>query len=86
MGGIDPSALSPVYKLTSSQSYYFTHRGKDKRIPVHHFEYLQNYANKNNIQASFWLIPDAYHVDAMFKYSEEYGIKMKNFFEKHLIN
>ena len=82
--GINPSDLSPANKLTSSQSYYFTHGQKDKRIPVHHYEYLLNYANKNNIQASFWLIPDAYHVDAMFKYPDEYGQKMKKFFEANL--
>jgi len=82
--GINPSDLSPANKLSSSQSYFFTHGQKDIRIPVHHYEYLLNYANKNNIQASFWLIPDAYHVDAMFKYPDEYGQKMKKFFEENL--
>jgi len=51
---------------------------------VHHFEYFQNYINKNNIEADFWLIPDAYHVDAMFKYSDEYSQRMKQFFEEEL--
>jgi dipeptidyl aminopeptidase/acylaminoacyl peptidase len=82
--GIDPSDLSPVYKLTSSQAYYFTHGQKDKRVPVHHFEFFQNYVSKNNIKANFWLIPDAYHVDAMLKYPEEYSLKMKQFFEENL--
>ena len=38
--GIDPSELSPTYKLTSSQSYFFTHGQKDKRVPVHHLEFF----------------------------------------------
>jgi len=82
--GIDPSDLSPAYKLTSSQSYYFTHGKKDKRVLAHHFEFFQNYISKKNIEADFWLIPDAYHVDAMLKYPDEYSEKMKQFFEKNL--
>ena len=39
---------------------------------------------ENNIKANFWIIPDAYHVDGMFINPEEYGIKMKEFFLKHL--
>ena len=71
--GIDPSDLSPAYKLTSSQSYYITHGQKDKRVPAHHFEFFQNYINNNNVDAEFWLIPDASHVDAMIKYPNEYS-------------
>ena len=41
---------------------------------------------KNNINADFWLVKDAYHVDAMLKYPEEYGLRMKKFFDKHLSN
>jgi len=82
--GIDPSDLSPAYKLTSSQSYYITHGQKDKRVPAHHFEFFQNYINNNNVDAEFWLIPDAYHVDAMIKYPDEYSEKMKQFFEENL--
>ena len=82
--GIDPSDLSPAYKLTSSQSYYITHGQKDKRVPVRHFEFFQNFISKNNIEAYFWLNPDAYHVDAMRKYPNEYSQKMKQFFEENL--
>ena len=39
---------------------------------------------KKNIEADFWLIPDAYHVDAMLKYPNEYSEKMKQFFEENL--
>ena len=38
----------------------------------------------NNIEANFWLIPNAYHVDAMLKYPDEYGQRMKQFFEENL--
>ena len=38
----------------------------------------------NNINAEFWLVNDAYHVDAMFKYPDEYSKRMKKFFEKNL--
>ena len=40
--------------------------------------------NTNNIEANFWLIPNAYHVDAMLKYPDEYGQRMKQFFEENL--
>jgi len=82
--GIDPTKLSPVFSLTRNQSYFFTHGDKDLRIPKHHFDFLIQYANKNNINAEFWLSENSYHVDAMFKYSEIYGLKMKQFFEKNL--
>ena len=51
---------------------------------MHHFEFFQNYISKKNIEADFWLIPDAYHVDAMLKYPDEYSEKMKQFFEENL--
>ena len=82
--GINPSNLSPAKKLTNNQFYYFTHGEKDKRIPFHHFKYFQNYSKNNKINSSFWKVPNAYHVDAMYKHPEEYSLKMKNFFEKHL--
>ena len=63
--------------MTNNQSYFFTHGFKDKRILFHHFEYFQSYVSEKNINADFWMIPDAYHVDAMFKYPDEYGYKMK---------
>ena len=82
--GVNPSNLSPAKKLLRDKSYFFTHGKKDKRIPVHHFEYIQKIAKKENIDSKFWLVEDAYHVDAMFKYPNEYGNKMKNFFENNL--
>ena len=36
------------------------------------------------LNADFWLAENSFHVDAMFKYPEEYGKKMKIFFEKNL--
>ena len=82
--GINPSELSPVNKLSSMQYYFFTHGEKDKRIPVHHFQYIKDFSILNNINAEFWLVKDSYHVDAMFKYPEEYGVRMRKFFDKHL--
>ena len=80
----NPNNLSPAKYLTNNQSYFFTHGFKDKRILFHHFEYFQSYVSEKNINADFWMIPDAYHVDAMFKYPDEYGYKMKKFFEENL--
>ena len=68
----------------NDKAYFFTHGAKDKRVLFHHFEYFQSYVNGKNINADFWMIPDAYHVDAMFKYPDEYGYKMKKFFEGNL--
>ena len=82
--GIDPAKLSPVKKLQSNKSYFFTHGQNDNRIPVHHFEYFKKFTKENNINAEFWLVNDAYHVDAMFKYPDEYSKRMKKFFEKNL--
>ena len=55
-------------------------------LRIHHFYFFKEYIKKNNIKARFWLAKDSYHVDAMFKYPDEYGIKLKNFFEEHLNN
>jgi len=82
--GINPSDLSPAKKLSSDQAYFFTHGAKDKRILIHHFKYFQKYTKKHNINSNFWIISDAYHVDAIFKYPDEYSYKMKIFFEEHL--
>ena len=82
--GIDPTKLSPAFALTKDQSYFFTHGDKDKRVLIHHFEFFRNFAKQNNINAEFWLAEKSYHVDAMFKYPEEYGKKMKKFFEANL--
>ena len=82
--GINPNNLSPVKYLSNNQSYFFTHGVQDKRVLFHHFEYFQNFVTENHINASFWMIPDAYHIDAMFKYPDEYGYKMKKFFEENL--
>ena len=65
---------------------FFTHGDKDERVLIHHFDFFKEYINKHNIKAKFWLVKDSYHVDAMFKYPDEYGIKLKNFFEEHLNN
>ena len=83
--GIDPTKLSPAFALSSNQNYFFTHGDSDSRVKTHHFNFFKDYAKKKDIKASFWLAKDSYHVDAMFKYPEEYGLKMKEFFEKNLI-
>jgi len=82
--GLDPSDLNPAKKLSSKQNYFFTHGEKDLRVLVHHFEYFKNFSKENNIKSNFWLIPDAYHVDAMFKYPDQYANKMQLFFEANL--
>ena len=84
--GIDPTKLSPAYSLTNHQHYYFTHGDKDQRILPRHMYFFKKYALKNNINADFWLVEDTFHVEAMLKYPDEYGLRMKNFFEKHLSN
>jgi len=83
--GIDPTKLSPAYALSKNQNYFFTHGDNDSRVLTHHFEYFKQYSEKNNIQSNFWLSKNSYHVDAMFKYPEEYGLRMKDFFEKNLL-
>ena len=82
--GIDPSELSPAKKLTDKQFYFFTHGDSDTRVLTRHFKYFEEYTNKNKINAEFWLVENAYHVDAMFKYPEEYSKKMEDFFNKIL--
>jgi len=82
--GIDPTKLSPAYSLTNKQNYYFTHGESDQRVLPSHFNFFKKHVLINSISANFWLVKDAYHVDAMFKYPEEYGLKMKNFFESNL--
>ena len=82
--GIDPTKLSPVFSLLESTKYFFTHGDKDQRVLIHHYDYIKDYSDKNNISADFWKAKNSYHVDAMFKYPEEYGLRMKEFFEKHL--
>jgi len=84
--GIDPTKLSPAFSLTRNQNYFFTHGDKDTRVLTHHFNFFKDYVKNNNISADFWLVENSYHVDAMFKYPEEYGLKMKKFFEKNLKN
>ncbi len=82
--GIDPNKLSPAGKLSKKQSYFFTHGDKDTRILPRHFEYFKKYASENNIKSEFWLAKDSYHLDSMLKYTDEYSLKMKNFFEQNL--
>ena len=82
--GIDPAELSPAKKLSDKQYYFFTHGDSDTRILTKHFNYFKEYSKKNNINADFWLVKDAYHVDAMFKEPESYSKKMEDFFNKNL--
>ena len=82
--GIDPRELSPSKKLSDKQFYFFIHGDSDTRILTRHFYYFKDYTKKNNINADFWLVENAYHVDAMFKYPEIYSKKMEDFFNKNL--
>ena len=82
--GIDPTKLSPAFSLTKTQNYFFTHGDKDLRVLPHHFSFFQKYAKEKKIKANFWLAKNSYHVDAMFKYPDEYGLRMKEFFEDNL--
>jgi dipeptidyl aminopeptidase/acylaminoacyl peptidase len=82
--GIDPTKLSPAFSLNKDTKYFFTHGDKDTRVLKQHFNFFKNYTQENNIKANFWLVKNSYHVDAMFKLPEEYGWKMKLFFEKNL--
>ena len=82
--GTDPTELSPAKKLSDKQFFFFTHGDSDKRILTKHFNYFKEYTNKNNINAEFWLVEDAYHLDAMFKYPEVYSKKMEDFFNRNL--
>ena len=82
--GIDPADLNPTYALSSHQNYFFTHGENDERIYLHHFLFIKDYSEKNNIKAEFWMVQEAGHVDSIFMYPEEYGYKMKEFFLKNL--
>ena len=82
--GIDPTQLSPVLKLTKTQSYFFTHGDSDKRVLTRHFKYLKKFSTNNNLNAQFWLIKESNHVDGMLKYPNEYASKMELFFNSNL--
>jgi len=82
--GIDPTDLNPIYALNNHQKYFFTHGEKDQRIYVNHFNYIKKYAENNNINAEYWLIPDAGHIDSILMFPEEYGFRMKTFFLNNL--
>ncbi|PPR45049.1 MAG: hypothetical protein CFH18_00883 [Alphaproteobacteria bacterium MarineAlpha5_Bin8] len=82
--GIDPADLNPTYAISNHQNYFFTHGENDERIYLHHFLFIKDYAERNNINAEFWMIPEAGHVDSIFILTEEYGYKMKKFFLKNL--
>lgn len=82
--GVNPTDLNPIYRLNKDSVYFFTHGDKDQRMYVSHFNRIKNYASENNIKFQYWLVPNAGHVDSIFLYSEEYGRKMKLFFEKNL--
>ena len=47
---------------------------------------VKNYTKAKGFNAEYWLVPDAGHVDSMLMYTEEYGNRMKTFFEKNLGN
>ena len=82
--GIDPADLNPTYAISNHQKYFFTHGENDERIYLHHFLFIKDYVERNNINAEFWMIPEAGHVDSIFILTEEYGYKMKEFFSKNL--
>ena len=82
--GIDPTLLSPAFKLSKIQSYFFTHGDSDKRVLTRHFNYYKDYAVNNKINAQFWLVKDSNHVDGMLKYPDEYADKMELFFNANL--
>ncbi len=84
--GIDPTNLNPVYVLNNNQNYFFTHGENDQRMYVSHFNFIKNYSITKELKAEYWLIPNVGHVDSIFLYPEEYGKKMKFFFETHLGN
>ena len=85
LAGIDPQDLNPAYSLSVNQKYFFTHGKNDKRILSKHFDFIKEYSERNNINAEYWLVDDAGHVDSMLMFPEEYGNKMKIFFEKNLV-
>ena len=84
--GVDPTKLSPAFSLSQYKNYFFTHGENDRRVLPHHFTFFKDYSKKNNINAVFWLVKNSHHVDAMFEYPEQYGLKMKSFFERSLGN
>ena len=82
--GTDPRELSPAKKLSKNQYYFFTHGDSDTRMLTRHFNYFKEYTNKKNINAEFWLVEEANHLDSMLMYPEDYSIKMEDFFNKNL--
>ena len=82
--GIDPTKLSPAFSLNKNTKYFFTHGDKDLRVLKRHFDFFKKFTQENNINANFWLVKNSYHVDAMFKFPQEYGFKMRDFFENNL--
>ena len=82
--GIDPTSLSPALKLSSTQSYFFTHGDSDTRVLTRHFDYFKEYTSKNNINAEFWLVEESDHLDGMLKYTDEYAERMEIFFNSKL--
>ena len=82
--GIDPTSLSPALKLSTTQSYFFTHGDSDTRVLTSHFDYFKEYTSKNNINAEFWLVEESDHLDGMLKYTDEYAERMEIFFNSKL--
>ncbi len=82
--GIDPTSLSPALKLSSKQSYFFTHGDSDTRVLTKHFNFFKKYSLDNNINAEFWLVKNSDHLDGMLKYTDEYSMRMELFFNSNL--
>ena len=73
-----PTLFSPVDQETG----YKTLEGKP--VLPRHFEYIKENSLKNEINAEFWLVKDANHVDGMLKYPDEYANRMEVFFNSNL--
>ena len=82
--GIDPTTLSPAFKLSKNQFYFFTHGDNDTRVLTKHFDYFKTFSSASNIKAEFWLAKNSNHVDAMLKYPTEYANKMEKFYNSIL--
>ena len=84
LSGVDPKNLNPTFALNKNKNYFFTHGEDDTRIFIKHFNFFKKYTDNNKINAEFWIIPHAGHVDGIFLHTEEYGKRMKTFFKKNL--
>ena len=83
---VDVYNFKGIEEGIENTNYFFTHGEKDQRIYVSHFDLIKNYTKARGFNAEYWLVPNAGHVDSMLMYTEEYGGRMKIFFEKNLGN